>query len=201
MTRQSNLFGEPAQRAQSSQWWTPPWLASKVAEWIPDWWRVLEPSCGNGNLIAALLANGHDPELIAGNELDPNWADFARKRFDDKVSITCGDFFTRVEPKDAFDCVLMNPPYENGLHSLFLEHALTIAPVVIGIFPHSIEYGVDRDRMWREKAFVMRRARCAGRVSFGGAASASFETIALRVQRRGVSRTEFGEVVTEFVWT
>lgn len=203
---QENLFGEPQLRPELSQWHTPPAIACKLVErFIVGQWggipHVLEPACGGGNLIRALLASGATrPDRVTGVELDPEWAGHARERFGDEVKIVVGDFL-RSE-RLYFDIVLMNPPFENGLHARFLEHALEMAaPVVIGIFPASIEFGLERDRLWREKAIVTRRARIPGRVQYGGSFSASFDTVALVIERRRKPR-EPGELMTvrEEVW-
>lgn len=199
-SQQANLFGEPPQSAESSQWWTPPSLARRLVEWVPPGSRVIEPSCGSGNLIAALLERGHDPELITGVELDPLWAEHCRHRFGGRVRIVTQDFLSHY---GQYDCALTNPPYEKGQHSAFLEGLLDMGvPLVVGVFPHPIEFGVDRDHLWRTKARVWRRARLPARVSYGGEHSASFETICLAVKRRDRERAE-GEInyPAEEVWS
>lgn len=198
---QQSLFDlEPPKRPELSQWHTPPDLCARVAKWVPRDARVLEPSAGGGNLIAALIAAGHSHEQITGVELDPNWAEHARQRFNDLVRIITKDFLTYTAEPGTYTHVVANPPFEKGLHAAFVEHALTLAQVVIAILPHSIEYGLERDRMWREKARVTRRARLPGRVSYGGSFSASFETVVLRIERRTKPRPASGEIVMEEVW-
>jgi SAM-dependent methyltransferase len=191
---QTCLFAEPEKRAESDQWWTPTALSRRIAAWVPPTSRVLEPACGSGNLISALLDRGHDPALITGIEKDAKWADFARERFDNRVNIICGDFLSiNVEDelgltaRSFFDLALMNPPYADGMHARFVEHALAIGiPTVLGILPVTIEYGLERHAGLWSKAKVVRRALVPGRVSYGGAFSASFETVGLRI----VARTE-----------
>lgn len=202
MTAQVHMFGEPPMRAESSQWFTPMSIARRMAAWVAPHQRVLEPACGSGNLIAALLERGHDPALITGVELDPAWADHARDRFDRKVDISCADFITR-ETTLEFDVCLMNPPFENAAHAMFVERALELVPHVIGLFPSSIEYGEDRDAvLWQKLAMVTRRARLPGRVKYGGAFSASFDSCVLKIGRRATVRSpEQTAVVVEEVWT
>lgn len=201
---QVSLFGEPPLRPELSQWHTPMAVARRLAHWIPKGVRVLEPACGSGNLIAALLELGHDPALITGVELDPSWAQHARDRFQGRVRIICGDFLAlSTDTFGKVDVVLTNPPFEDGAHSAFVAHALKVAFTTVGIFPVTIEFGGQRDRdLWSKVARVIRRARLPERVKYGGAFSASFETVALKIIRRNAPRLP-GELATvlEEVWT
>lgn len=199
MNTQVNLFGEPSHSVALSQWHTPDWIARRLAAWVPMGARVLEPACGAGNLIAALLRANPNAN-VTGIELDHAWAEHCRARFDGAVKVIHADF--KSDSWGRFDCVLMNPPFENGLHAEFLELALTYAPVVLAILPVAIEFGEERDRtFWARKGRVVRRARLPERVKYGGASQASFETVALRVERRADLRTP-GELsaVIEEVW-
>lgn len=201
MTTQVHLFGEPPMRAESSQWFTPMSIARRMAAWVAPHQRVLEPACGSGNLIAALLERGHDPSLILGVELDPAWATHTSERFDHRVNVHCVDFLEWECPVE-FDVCLTNPPFENAAHAAFVERALELAPHVIGLFPSSIEYGEDRDAvLWQKLAMVTRRARLPGRVKYGGAFSASFDSCVLKIGRRATVRSpEQTAVVVEEVW-
>jgi SAM-dependent methyltransferase len=196
MSGQTRLFGEPDQLPESSQWWTPMWCARRIASWVSPTARVLEPAAGSGNLIAALLERGHDPALITGVERDPDWAQHTTNRFEGRVSILCADFLgpdcaNYLEMLPTFDVAFGNFPYEGGQHAAFTERALDLGvPLVIGVFPHSVEYGIDRDQLWRTKAQVTRRARLPARVSYGGAHSASFETVCLKIKRRERARRD-----------
>lgn len=202
---QTSLFGEPPLRSDLSQWHTPQTVARRLAAWVQPTMRVLEPACGSGNLIAALLERGHDPARILGVELDAAWMEHAYERFSkQRVQIVQGDFLKLASLySDHADVVLMNPPFEDGAHSAFVEKALEISELVIGIFPVTIEFGKDRDRdLWAKKARVVRRARLPDRVKYGGSFSASFETVALKIVRRDRPRAS-DEVLTvqEEVWT
>ncbi len=73
---------------------------------------VLEPSCGNGQLVKALIRQAVHPENIEACELDRDLA-FAVRR-EHGVSVFHGDFM-KYDPLDiAFDLVIMNPPFSNG---------------------------------------------------------------------------------------
>lgn len=206
MIDQGTLFGEPERRPELSQYFTPPWIARRLAAWVPTSWRVVEPSCGGGNLIAALLENTHEPSLIIGVELDPQWAQHTTNRFDGAVPVLCADFLgpdcsNYLAMWQPIDCVVCNPPFEKNLHSAFVERALERAPVVIGIFPSSIEFGLERHNSLWSKAQVTRRARLPQRVSYGGNFAASFDTVALQIQRRRWPREPDERIaVEEEVW-
>lgn len=197
---QTNMFGEPPLSPALSQWHSPDWVARRLAAWVPGGARVLEPACGAGNLIRPLLARGHAPEHITAVELDEGWADHCRIRFGHRVTVNHGDFLSKEWGR--FDVVVMNPPFESGLHAAFLEHALIHAPVVLAILPVAVEFGEERDRvLWARKGRTTRRARLPERVKYGGASQASFETVVLRVERRVENRAP-GELcaVLEEVW-
>jgi predicted RNA methylase len=198
---QVNLFGEPELSPALSQWHTPDWIARRLAAWVPMGARVLEPSCGFGNLIAALQRVNQTARVTA-IELDPASATHCRQRFElnSNVRVINADF--KSDSWGRFDVVLMNPPFENGLHAEFLDIALDCAPVVLAILPVATEFGEERDRtFWARKGRVTRRARLPERVKYGGDSQASFETVALRVERRADVRLP-GELtaVIEEVW-
>lgn len=201
---QVNLFGEPELSPALSQWHTPDWIARRLAAWVPMGARVLEPSCGAGNLIAALLSVNASARITAV-ELDPAWAQHCRERFAGLVQagrIVVRNACFKSDSWGRFDVVLMNPPFEGGLHAEFLNLALDYAPVVLAILPVAIEFGEERDRVfWARKGRVTRRARLPERVKYGGDSQASFETVALRVERRADLRAP-GELsaVIEEVW-
>lgn len=201
MGLQSSLFGEPPLQPSLSQWHTPPWLARKVAQWVPRGARVLEPSCGGGALIDGLLRAKHQPVSIHAMEIDPAWCEVAHDRFPG-VEVVCGDFLTCALAADAFDAVVMNPPFEGDAHLRFVLRALELAPVVVAVVPASFEFGQARDEaLWRTRGVVTRRARCPARVDYGGDQSGKFDTVALKVERRAGARFP-GELMTvrEEVW-
>lgn len=200
MGEQIDMFGEPARSADESQWFTPLWLARRLAAWVPEHARVLEPSCGTGNLLAPLYERGHAPDLLLGIERSAQHACFAANRFNGHVHILQGDFLAMWSHR--FDVVLGNFPFEANAHTRFTVRALEIAPVVVGIFPVSFEYSAERDReLWATRAVVTNRARLPERVDYGGDQSPSFDSVALRITRRTKPR-EPGErlAVYEEVW-
>jgi predicted RNA methylase len=203
-----DLFGTPEQHASASQWFTPPWLARRMAAWIAPHARVLEPSCGSGNLLDALLRRGHPAEQLLGVELDESWANYAEARFGGKVHVEHGNFLTNAWTRHTCasfraDVVMMNPPFEGNAHMDFVIRALEVAHEVIGVFPSSFEFSQERDReLWATKACVTRRARLPERVDYGGETSGKFDSVVLRIIARRNGSRRVGEVldVREEVW-
>jgi predicted RNA methylase len=212
MARQQELFTgmEPPRKASQSQWFTPAWLAARLVRpsWIPLGARVLEPACGSGNLIAALLRAGHDPGNILGIEKDPEFAAYARARFSGRVRIVEGDFFDEAIDDGPFsvfqpDIMLTNPPFENNLHTRFVLHGLRLCEWVIAVIPTTFEFTQERDRtLWAPKGIVVRRALLPERVDYGGSDCPSFESVALKIGRRSSPRgRDDVRLVSEEVWT
>lgn len=200
---QGHLFGEPPQRAEASQLFTPPYVARRMAAWIPETAKVLEPSAGSGNLIAALLERGHDPSLITAVEKDPAWAAFMRERFGGAVTVICGDFFEQAFVPDQFHAVISNWPYEQNLHTRFAIRCLELARMVVTLVPISFEYTQERDReLWAPKGIVVRRAKLPERVDHGGEGDGGkFDSCALSIRRRTEPRRPDEVVqVSEEVW-
>lgn len=198
----ADLFGMPRLDAEQSQWMTPPWLARRLASWVPRGARVLEPSCGTGNLLQALLSNGHDAKLLLGVERDDRLADHAYERFMGLVSVWKGDFLALDFGKRRFDYVLMNPPFEGNAHMHFVLRALELAPVVVGVFPVAFRFGGERDRvLWAQAGAVTHVALMPERVDYGGDQSGKFDSVALRIMRREHPRiAETRAQVFEEVW-
>lgn len=184
---ETDLFGMPALDPEQDQFHTPMWLACRMAAWphgLPRSMRILEPSCGSGNLIEALLRAGHPPEHILGIERDKRWADFARERFGGRVEIRCADFLDLELV--GFNFALTNFPFNKNQHTDHVLHALKMVPALVGVFPVTFEYTKERDRrLWATEALVTHRAVLPERVEYGGElGSGMFESNVLRVARR-----------------
>lgn len=81
---------------------------------------VLEPSAGRGALILAALRR--EPVLdIVAMDIDPDNVQVLHQLFGTSL---CGDFLG-TDPADfeAFDRVLMNPPFNGGVDTDHLAHA------------------------------------------------------------------------------
>lgn len=201
----TDLFGAPMRDLEQSQLFTPLWLAMRMAEWVPRHARVLEPCCGDGNLVEALLRNGHPAQLITAVERDPAHADYARARFDGRVQVIHADFFEwakdRAGPRTEFDYALMNPVYEENMHMRFVLAALDLTYWVVGLFPTDFTSTKERDsKLWVPRGVVRARADLPERVKFLGAGGQN-EHFVLRIARRFNAR-DAGEVrmVHEETW-
>jgi SAM-dependent methyltransferase len=198
---QPDLFGEPPRDLEQSQLFTPLWLAQRMANWIPRGSRILEPCCGNGNLIEGALRAGHRPTALMAVERDVRMADFTRTRFEDRLYVFARDFFDLSFPSDRFDAVLGNFPFEKNNHLRFTVRALELVPVVVGVYPVTFEFTQERDRdLWATVAEVTRRAILPDRVEYAGDGG-SFESVVLRIVRRDRPRRPGEErAVIEETW-
>lgn len=86
---------------------TPPGLVSTVLDWalIQKGEAVLEPSAGKGDLAEAAKAAGG---VVVGFEINHNLAEICKAK---GLDVERADFMT-MQPIEAFDKVVMNPPFE-----------------------------------------------------------------------------------------
>lgn len=119
--------GEAVDRKRTlEQFFTPPEIAAKVIE-AADFdlgGHVLEPSAGNGALIAAALAAG--AEFITAVEIDPELAEGLAGELRERHG--CGVWvadFLKWKPvaKAPINCVLMNPPFGQGADMAHVRRA------------------------------------------------------------------------------
>jgi len=108
---------------------TPPHVAARMVElldldsWNGEPWdtlRVLEPSAGTGNLIAAVLESRPEAQVIAW-EINEALAYALAQKFSGET-VHCGDFLGTTPPRQ-YDAVIMNPPFERGIWKAHLRHA------------------------------------------------------------------------------
>ncbi len=102
--------------------YTPASLALELAECadLQEGMTMLEPSCGEGNLIAAALSKV--PTLkIQGIEIQPDAVAKVRALFP-AIQIRQADFL-QVEPEPIFDRVVMNPPFTKDQDIQHVSHA------------------------------------------------------------------------------
>lgn len=154
-----------------SQYFTPPRTAARIAEFAlrrmasaPPVWplRVLEPSCGKGALIHALLDIAPGMTIV-GVDIDKRNVD-ATSRPD--LRIVCADFLETYDWK-GFDLVVTNPPFEDGAAEAHILHALKFAPSVVAHVPLTTLASRERhEGMW-SKCRLDRLAICSTRPKYG----------------------------------
>lgn len=132
--------------ASKSQWYTPPELAERIVAWAlhpAPVKSVLEPSCGDGALLAAIV-NYCGPwlERVEGIDIDASNIARCRNRFRKWMDygdlvLSCDDFLT-TEPFEGtafegteYDLAIMNPPFKGGQTEAHILHALKWADRVV----------------------------------------------------------------------
>lgn len=69
------------ERQELDQFFTPPEISIRLIEELSDLsGNILDPTCGSGNLLAACLIAGADPDKVFGNDYDAIMVDECRKR-------------------------------------------------------------------------------------------------------------------------
>lgn len=117
---------------------------------IPRGARVLEPSAGDGAIIAALIPTGAKIDAI---EVDSGRAE-QLNRF--PVNVQCVNFLT-VNPRPEYDYVVMNPPFYGTHWMEHVKHAfdfLKPGGMLKAILPATAEVGDtarhEAFRLWAE---------------------------------------------------
>ena len=200
--KRARLTPEQRRVMEFSQWLTEPRLADIVAE-VADvrGKHVLEPSCGDGELVRACVGGG--ASSVLGVELDKKVAARARRRFagNPRGSVVTGDFLDlRI---GTWDVATMNPPYEDGADAAHIDRALTLVPRAVAILRLNALAGSTRhERLWSRfdvrQVLVLpqrpdfgREARRVGLVSNGAESDFCIVDVLARAPRPG-SRPSFG---------
>lgn len=156
-----------------SQFYTPPKTALRIAEFALRGWKssralqVLEPSCGRGALIAALLEL-NPKSYVLGIDIDlenvvacrGKWADDSRTAFE------CHDFVSWHGAR-RFDLSIQNTPFEDGQTEQHILHALKLADRVVAHCPLTTLAGKDRGEVLWSKFDMPRMAICSTRPKYG----------------------------------
>jgi SAM-dependent methyltransferase len=191
---QSDLFGYHPRDASKGQLFTPPWLARRSASLIPYGSRALEPGCGSGNMVEALLERGC---FVVAVDVDPRWVDYCRKRFtgNDRVVVVEADFLAqKSQMRDMVaryflsEC-LTNPDYTDNTHLDYADFLLELFASFTGIFPITFEHSQERDKFWANVGRVTHRAKMPERVKFGETGG-QIDVECIRVVRRESPRTD-----------
>lgn len=70
------------ERRELDAFFTPPELTIKMIEKFESIENktILDPTCGTGNLLAACIIAGANPEMVYGNEFDPSFVKLCQER-------------------------------------------------------------------------------------------------------------------------
>lgn len=184
-------------RLNLSQWFTPPWLAERIAIWtaqkylggrIPSEARILEPSAGAGRLVYPLIELGANPANMVVNDIDPKWVETLRDCLPDSATVTNHDYVRRDYGTEHFDICVANPPYENGLDGMFLSRAMDMSDRVIALVRTVALHGKERHELvWRRVTlgeFHLRGiAYLTARPDFGGEHGAQADFVVIDLDR------------------
>lgn len=140
------------QRGQRlDQYFTRPALAKAVVEWaeLKPGMKVLEPSCGAGNLVRWMPDGVEVTAMDIDQQVLNAWPEEMLRPNVDQVG---GDFLDTKLPSDAFDMVIMNPPYgfigsgagRKAADRVHVQHALRMAPHVIVLARANFLWGQER---------------------------------------------------------
>jgi 16S rRNA G1207 methylase RsmC len=81
--------------------------------------KILEPSCGKGDILDAIKAEHPDASLHA-MELNRTLADVLSAKGHE---VEFADF---LDHQGAYDRIVMNPPFENGADIAHIQHAFSL---------------------------------------------------------------------------
>ena len=112
------------ERNQAGQFATPPELALDIMRFAlrihgEQPIRFLEPSCGSGSFISALLQEAPATQIasVVGVELDPRFVDAATSLWGEFAEIVEGDFIDWAGGvSKSANLVVANPPYVRHHH-------------------------------------------------------------------------------------
>lgn len=155
-----------ARAEASGQYWTPQDLAPRMAHWAAPRGCWLEPSCGSGVLVGALLQAGAS-SIVA---IDT----------DDEMALHCGELSSNVHafakdfleftPPANFDGCLMNPPDVKSSGRAHVLRALELCPRVVVLHRTALLHGQKNHALIWSRHTLARVAHLVRRPSFWGPA-------------------------------
>lgn len=153
-----------------SQWYTPPELAERIVRWAlwplngtRDQIRALEPSCGRGSLVRALIAADCE---VTGIDLAPQNIEHCREEY--PGAYICANFLKITGFDVRHHLAVLNPPFEEGQTEAHVLHALKFAPIVVCHCPLTTLAGKDRREGLWSKAYLKRLVIHSSRPKYSG---------------------------------
>jgi len=164
------IHSDLERRVKLSQWFTDAQTAEQIALFarLQGVKSILEPSCGDGALLNAILQHCDADCRVEGIEIDELLATQTASRFEGRVKVYSEDFLALQPPKQRFELAVMNPPFEHGKTELHILQALEWAERVVCHGPLGTLEGVDRlEELWGS-ASLTRLAVCSRRRRYSG---------------------------------
>ncbi len=165
------------------QYFTQPALAKRFVEWadIQPGQRVLEPSCGWGDLARHIPEHAQTMAMDTDNDVFKHWEntpELYARQLSGNIELVGGDFLAERLPSDAFDVVVMNPPYgyvgsgkyRKAADRLHVQHALRMAPDVFCLVRANFMWGQERYENVFRFAKVVKMGVLVHRPAFHGPA-------------------------------
>lgn len=121
---------DPERRRQLGAWYTPEGLVEHLVDEALDGWarlelasttyplRVLDPACGDGRFLAAVVNRLGPRCRVVGVDLDPGALALARERLGASTRLVLADALRDDWGAERVDLVIGNPPFLNQLSSL-----------------------------------------------------------------------------------
>ncbi len=146
-----------------SQFFTNKEWSDKIVKWanITTGMSVLEPSAGIGSLVVPLLDMG---AYVTAIEIDEYLLPPKRLSDSSKAFWMYTDFLS-MAPKQTYNVVVMNPPFEKNQHVTHISHALKFSNRVVSLAPLSILSSRERHKqLWcRNDIYLSRLGILVGR--------------------------------------
>ena len=113
-------------REGTDRYFTPEWVTELIIPYLWDdlYLPVLEPACGDGNIVKVLQRYGYS-NIACNDIVKPSEDSFI---VTNDIEYTIGDFLEYTPPLvvDAPLAIITNPPYNKAFE--FVKHAVSILP-------------------------------------------------------------------------
>ena len=136
---------QPPKKVRSSDiFQTPPSGVEVIIPYILKEWKILEPACGEGQVVKTLEKYGFE---VHGSDIMHGF-----------------DFLsTLAAPEGDFDCIITNPPY--SLKTAWLKRCYEIGKPFALLLPLTALEGRERMKMYKEHGIQLLMP--PGRINFG----------------------------------
>jgi len=120
-----------AERQKLDQFFTPPEISIRLIEELSDLsGNILDPTCGSGNLLAACLIAGADPDKVFGNDYDQVMVNACRARLQKLNPKVQNWQIHRGDATDSFCLRYFGPDYRQKLEEHYLAEQHGVFPML-----------------------------------------------------------------------